>query len=129
MTLRRDGRRMRDQFAQPGAVDKSLEEVAQYWSARRGNFSMKTPDAALNSMGNIWNQVQCHTTFNWSRSASFNEAGGRDGLGFRDSCQDVLGVLHVIPDQVKAKLSRLASCAAFFRRGHAPCSAADLEPG
>lgn len=102
-----DGRRMRDHYAKEGAVEESLKAVADYWAERRGQFSMKTPDAALNSMGNIWNQVQCHTTFNWSRSASFNEAGGRDGLGFRDSCQDVLGVLHAIPEQVKAKLSDL----------------------
>jgi N,N'-diacetylchitobiose phosphorylase len=55
-------------------------------------------------MVNIWNAYQCHTTFNWSRSASFNEAGGRDGIGYRDTNQDILGVVHAIPEKVKTKL-------------------------
>ncbi len=101
------GKAMRERFSKTGAVDAALAEVAAYWEKRLSNYKMETPDAAINSMGNIWNQVQCHTTFNWSRSASFNEAGGRDGLGFRDSCQDVLGVLHAIPDQVKSRLVEL----------------------
>src|SRR5690606_15124190 len=98
------GRRLRERFAQPDAVKKALHQVESYWDERLGALQIQTPDAAINSMGNVWNQVQCHTTFNWSRSASFNEAGGRDGLGFRDSCQDVLGVVHVIPEQVKSRL-------------------------
>lgn len=101
------GKEMRARFSGAGAVDAALSEVAAYWEKRLSNFKMETPDPAINSMGNVWNQVQCHTTFNWSRSASFNEAGGRDGLGFRDSCQDVLGVLHAIPDQVKTRLVEL----------------------
>lgn len=101
------GKELRAHFAKPGAVDAALDEVARYWQKRLSGFRMETPDAAVNSMGNVWNQVQCHTTFNWSRSASFNEAGGRDGLGFRDSCQDVLGVLHAIPAQVKMRLIEL----------------------
>lgn len=99
-----DGVALRDHYKRAGAVEASLQEVAKYWDGRRAQFSATTPDPAINSMVNIWNQVQCHTTFNWSRSASFNEAGGRDGLGFRDSCQDVLGVLHSVPDKVKQKL-------------------------
>jgi len=102
-----EGKRLREHFRAPGSIESALAEVKTYWDQRRAHFTMETPDPALNSMGNIWNQVQCHTTFNWSRSASFNEAGGRDGLGFRDSCQDVLGVLHAIPEQVKTKLSDL----------------------
>lgn len=104
---RTTGVEMRRQYQEPSAVESALRRVAEYWDERRGNFIINTPDAAVNSMGNIWNQVQCHTTFNWSRSASFNEAGGRDGLGFRDSCQDVLGVMHAIPEQVKTKLREL----------------------
>lgn len=98
------GRELRARFAVPGEVDRSIDEVRAYWNERLGAIHIETPDAAVNSMGNVWNQVQCHTTFNWSRSASFNEAGGRDGLGFRDTCQDVLGVVHVLPQQVKQKL-------------------------
>lgn len=102
-----EGRQMRARFREPGAVDTAIAEVRAYWAERLGAIKLETPDPAINSMGNIWNQVQCHTTFNWSRSASFNEAGGRDGLGFRDSCQDVLGVVHAIAPQVKLKLTDL----------------------
>jgi N,N'-diacetylchitobiose phosphorylase len=102
-----EGKMVRDSYNRPGAVDAGIAEVRAYWAKRLSSYTLSTPDAAINSMGNIWNQVQCHTTFNWSRSASFNEAGGRDGLGFRDSCQDVLGVVHAIPDAVKAKLKDL----------------------
>lgn len=101
------GARMRALFAEEGAVDHAIAEVRAYWKGRLDKFKIQTPDPHVNSMGNVWNQVQCQTTFNWSRSASFNEAGGRDGLGFRDSCQDVLGVLHTIPEQVKLKLKEL----------------------
>lgn len=102
-----EGKRLREHFKRPGAVDAALAQVAAYWDERLSAFQVRSPDPALSSMVNVWNQVQCHTTFNWSRSASFNEAGGRDGLGFRDSCQDVLGVLHAIPDQVKGRLEDL----------------------
>jgi N,N'-diacetylchitobiose phosphorylase len=85
-------------------IEKDFEEVKDYWNKRLGNFSCNTPSDHVNSMVNIWNQYQCQTTFNWSRSASFNEAGGRDGLGYRDTNQDTLGVLHSIPHLVKNKL-------------------------
>ncbi len=101
------GKELRERFQRAGAVDAAINEVRAYWEERLGAFSIETPDEAVNAMGNTWNQVQCHTTFNWSRSASFNEAGGRDGLGFRDSCQDTLAVVHSIPELVKEKLVHL----------------------
>lgn len=102
-----DGVRMRSYYQKPDSVERELSKVKKYWDDRLSAMSISTPDPAVNSMGNIWNQVQCQTTFNWSRSASFNEAGGRDGLGFRDSCQDVLGVLHSIPELVRPRLVEL----------------------
>ena len=101
------GRELRKRFSDPHAVDQALGEVERYYQERLGKFRLETPDADVNAMGGTWNQLQCHTTFNWSRSASFNEAGGRDGLGFRDSCQDVLAVVHAIPKEVEAKLRDL----------------------
>jgi N,N'-diacetylchitobiose phosphorylase len=94
----------RKKYANPQNVEAELEKVRAYWNDRLSKFSCRTPSAEVNSMGNVWNQLQCHTTFNWSRSASFNEAGGRDGMGYRDSNQDTLGVVHAIPDLVKKKL-------------------------
>jgi N,N'-diacetylchitobiose phosphorylase len=101
------GRELRERFSAPGAVDAELERVRAYWDERLSSLTLETPSPEVNSVGNIWNQIQCHTTFNWSRAASFNEAGGRDGLGFRDTAQDTLGVVHAIPELVKGKLTDL----------------------
>jgi len=104
---REKGHELRKRFSDPHAVDAALAEIDRYYQARLGKFTLETPDPDVNAMGGTWNQLQCHTTFNWSRSASFNEAGGRDGLGFRDTCQDTLAVVHAIPTQVLAKLKDL----------------------
>jgi len=85
-------------------VEAEFEKVRQYWDARLSKYTCSSPSTLVDSMVNIWNQYQCHTTFNWSRSASFNEAGGRDGLGFRDTNQDTLGVMHSIPELCRSKL-------------------------
>jgi N,N'-diacetylchitobiose phosphorylase len=85
-------------------VEEEFVKMQDYWEKRLTKFTCSTPSFEINSMVNIWNQYQCHTTFNWSRSASFNEAGGRDGLGYRDTNQDTLGVVHSIPDLVRNKL-------------------------
>ncbi len=98
------GRELRTRLSAPGEIDRELGRLSAYWDQRLNKLRLETPSAEVNSMGNVWNQIQCHTTFSWSRSASFNEAGGRDGLGYRDTCQDTLGVVHAIPEQVKAKL-------------------------
>lgn len=101
------GLELKNRFSDPEATKEALAEIDRYYRERLDKFTLETPDADVNAMGNTWNQLQCHTTFNWSRSASFNEAGGRDGLGFRDSCQDTLAVVHAIPGAVKNKLRDL----------------------
>jgi len=91
------------------AVYKKLDELKSYWSAYLGRYQAETPDEDVNSMVNIWNQYQCRTTFNWSRFASYYEAGIGRGMGFRDSNQDTLGVAHAIPDRVRERIKELAS--------------------
>ncbi|NLW55023.1 MAG: glycosyl transferase [Firmicutes bacterium] len=98
-------------------VDAEFTKLQEYWAKRITKLTCHTPSVELNSMVNIWNQYQCHTTFNWSRSASFNEAGGRDGLGYRDTNQDILGVVHAIPAAVRDKLTALL-------KGQLSCGAA-----
>jgi N,N'-diacetylchitobiose phosphorylase len=98
------GQECRKFYSDRKNVDADFAKLAAYWDERLGKYSCKTPSAEVNSMVNIWNQYQCQTTFNWSRSASFNEAGGRDGMGFRDSNQDTLGIMHSIPELAKGKI-------------------------
>ncbi|MFP4466378.1 MAG: GH36-type glycosyl hydrolase domain-containing protein [Candidatus Goldiibacteriota bacterium] len=96
-------------FSAKGAVDKALQELNGYWDGLLNKYSAQTPDKPMNSMVNVWNQYQCMTTFNWSRSASYYEAGGERGMGFRDSNQDTLGFVHQIPEKVKERLVDLSS--------------------
>jgi cellobiose phosphorylase len=58
-------------------------------------FHVESGDEKLDRMMNIWNQYQCMVTFNMSRSASYFESGTGRGMGFRDSCQDLLGFVHL----------------------------------
>jgi cellobiose phosphorylase len=89
-------------------VYAKLGELKSHWDRHLSNYIAQTPDADVNSMVNIWNQYQCRTTFNWSRSASYYESGLGRGMGFRDSNQDTLGVVHAIPGKVRARIIELA---------------------
>lgn len=85
-----------------------LEELKANWNQSLVNLNVETPDEDLNTMVNVWNQYQCRTTFNWSRSASFYESGIGRGMGFRDANQDTLGTLHMIPGRIKQRIVDLA---------------------
>lgn len=85
-----------------------LEKLKTNWQAYLGHFSVNSPDKELDTMVNTWNAYQCRTTFNWSRSASYYESGIGRGMGFRDSNQDCLGVLHILSDRVKQRIIDLA---------------------
>ena len=60
-------------------------------------------------MVNIWHQYQCMVTFNMSRSASYYESGTGRGMGFRDSCQDLLGFVHIIPSRARERILDIAA--------------------
>lgn len=74
-----------------------------------GKFTIQSTDEKLNRMVNIWNQYQCMVTFNMSRSASYYESGLGRGMGFRDSCQDLLGFVHLIPERARERILDIAS--------------------
>jgi len=48
-------------------------------------------------------------TFNLSRSASFYESGIGRGLGFRDSNQDLLGFVHMVPSRARERILDLSA--------------------
>lgn len=72
-------------------------------------YTIQTEDVRLNRMVNIWNQYQCMVTFNMSRSASYYESGLGRGMGFRDSCQDLLGFVHLIPERARQRILDIAA--------------------
>lgn len=90
-------------------VDAAFNRLREYWTSLLGRFSVKTGDEKLNRMVNIWNQYQCMVTFNLSRSASFYESGTGQGMSFRDSCQDLLGVVHLIPRRARERILAIAA--------------------
>ena len=60
-------------------------------------------------MINIWNAYQCMVTFNLSRSASLFESGIGRGMGFRDSNQDLLGFVHMVPERARERILDIAA--------------------
>jgi len=86
-------------------VKEEFNRLKQYWHNRLKGLTAVTPDADFNSMINMWNPYNCLMTYAWSRAASLVYAGERDGLGYRDSVQDLLGVLHIIPMKQKRGLN------------------------
>ena len=96
-------------YKDPAVVAAELEKLKNYWEENLNRFSVQSPDPETDMMVNTWNQYQCRTTFNWSRSASYYESGIGRGMGFRDSNQDTLGFVHMIPEKVKERIIDLAS--------------------
>ena len=90
-------------------ADAAFERLRQYWESVLGIFQVHTPDVHTNRMVNIWNAYQCMATFNMSRSASFYESGIGRGLGFRDSNQDLLGFVHMVPARARERILDLAA--------------------
>jgi N,N'-diacetylchitobiose phosphorylase len=58
-------------------------------------------------MVNTWTLYQAETCVVWSRFASFIEVGGRTGLGYRDTSQDVMAVPHTNPTKVRQRMEEL----------------------
>lgn len=90
-------------------VAAALSELNAHWDALLSHYTVQSQDEKLNRMVNIWNQYQCMVTFNMSRSASYYESGIGRGMGFRDSCQDLLGFVHLIPDRARERILDIAS--------------------
>ena len=98
-----------EKYLKPAVVDAAFTSLRQYWDRLLGVFQAGTPDPHTNRMVNIWNAYQCMATFNMSRSASFYESGIGRGLGFRDSTQDLLGFVHMVPERSRERVLDLAS--------------------
>lgn len=90
-------------------VDQAFSELKQYWNRLLSTYSVSMADEKTARMVNIWNQYQCMVTFNMSRSASYYESGTGRGMGFRDSCQDLLGFVHIIPERARERIIDIAS--------------------
>jgi cellobiose phosphorylase len=93
----------------PSNVDEAFQKLRTYWDGLLDICQVTTPDIHTDRMVNVWNAYQCMATFNMSRSASFYESGIGRGLGFRDSNQDLLGFVHMIPQRARERILDLAA--------------------
>jgi N,N'-diacetylchitobiose phosphorylase len=99
-----EGKNAVKEMGKPAKVRKEFKKLKNYWHSRLEGITAKTPDKEFNSMLNMWNPYNSMMTYTWSRAASLVYSGERDGLGYRDTVQDMLGVIHLIPDEVKERL-------------------------
>ncbi|HEY5956491.1 MAG TPA: glycosyl hydrolase family 65 protein [Polyangiaceae bacterium] len=91
-------------FPDVASIRTGLDAVRKFWHSKIGSFKTTTPDPDFDHMINVWNAYNCLITYAWSRAASLVYSGERDGLGYRDTVQDLLGVMAAITDQAKARL-------------------------
>ena len=90
-------------------VDREVSELKSFWHEKLDNFEVKTPSEEFNNMVNVWNAYQCFITFTWSRAASLIYCGLRNGYGYRDTVQDIQGVIHLDPDAALEKIRFMIS--------------------
>lgn len=99
---------LQKRFATPEQVRTAFDALGDYWKKLLSSFTLKTGDEKLDRMC-VWNQYQCIVTYNFARSASYFESGIGRGIGFRDTSQDMLGVVHQIPSRARERLFDVAS--------------------
>ncbi len=105
-----EGAEAAQNYSDISLANLELDRIRDYWAGRMAGFTAETPDPELDSTINIWGIYNALITFAWSRSASLVYSGiDRDGLGYRDSVQDLLGVTHAIPGEVETRLTLLIS--------------------
>ncbi len=117
-----------DEYKTPGIVEKEIEELKGYWHGKLSSFQINTPNDAFNNMINVWNAYQCFITFIWSRAASFIYCGLRNGYGYRDTVQDIQGIIHLDPEMAADKIRFMLS-AQVDNGGGLPLVKFDHKPG
>ena len=101
------GYKIKEKYSDLGNVDKAFNQLKKYWEEKTSVMQVKTPHKGFNSMINIWTLYQAETTVVWSRFGSFVEVGGRVGIGYRDTSQDIMGVVHTNPTKTKQRIIEL----------------------
>jgi len=99
------GREILAKFSDLGAIDEAFASVKRRWEDLLSTYQApRVPDAHIRRMVNTWNQAQVMATFNLSRSTSGYETGIGRGMGFRDSNQDILGFVHMLPSRARQRI-------------------------
>jgi N,N'-diacetylchitobiose phosphorylase len=101
------GYSIKQKYSKLKNVDNAFKDLRNYWKEKLSVFQCKTPNEGLNTMINTWTLYQAETCVVWSRFASFIETGGRVGLGYRDTSQDVMSVVHTNSEKTKYRIIQL----------------------
>ena len=101
--------KMMKAFATPEQADAAFDRLKAFWDDLLSRFSVESDVPELDRTVNIWNQYQCMITFFFSRSASYFESGIGRGMGFRDSNQDLAGIVHLIPERARQRILDIAA--------------------
>ncbi len=104
---RADGEIIKKKYSNFTLVDSAFAELQSYWLQKLHAFQCQTPHPGMNTMINTWTLYQAETCVVWSRFASFIEVGGRTGLGYRDTAQDVMAVPHTHPEKCRERIVEL----------------------
>lgn len=91
------------------AAERELAALTKDWNQKLENLKVTTPSPEFNTMVNTWNAYNCFMTFIWSRAASFIYCGLRNGYGYRDTVQDIQGIIHLSPDMALEKIRFMLS--------------------
>jgi cellobiose phosphorylase len=102
-------RRVVDRYLRVDEVDAAFRRLRGHWDDLLGSLQVATPSEHVDRMVNVWNPYQCMVTFNLSRSASSFESGIGRGMGFRDSNQDLLGFVHMVPERARGRILDIAA--------------------
>ncbi len=98
-----------NEYKTAGKVDAEVAQLKNYWHGQLSNFKVETPSDEFNNMLNVWNAYQCFITFIWSRAASLIYCGLRNGYGYRDTVQDIQGIIHLDPEMAAEKIRFMLS--------------------
>ena len=96
-------------YSDAAEVETAFQNLHDYWTTLLNSLQVQTPDADTNRMVNVWNAYQNMVTFNMSRSASYYESGIGRGMGFRDSNQDLLGFVQMVPERARERILDIAA--------------------
>ncbi len=90
-------------------IEKELLALKDDWNGKLDHLKVNTPSPEFNTMLNTWNAYNCFMTFIWSRAASFIYCGLRNGYGYRDTVQDIQGIIHLAPEMAAEKIRFMLS--------------------
>ncbi|MBO6215887.1 MAG: N,N'-diacetylchitobiose phosphorylase, partial [Lachnospiraceae bacterium] len=96
-------------YSDKNRVDDEIKTLKEHWHSRLDNLVVHTPSDEFNNMINVWNAYQCFITFTWSRAASFIYCGLRNGYGYRDTVQDIQGIIHLDPEAAADRIRFMLS--------------------